>query len=363
MDQAILNNILESMSDSLIVVGHEGDILYANRATEEIIGFGLRDLKQQGLAELFFLTDKNYDFNQLFVDAVWHKSINQYSEVDYHHPDGSIKRLAATTSYLLGQEENQSAFVGIVALFKDITENYTWRRKEEELIREKEKMAGQKMESIRKLAMGVAHEIRNPVVTIGGFAARILRDEKNLEETRRYASNILEDAGRLERAVEKVHQYCNLPQLNAVRGDLGTVIENAVEHVRPGAVQRKIELIFHESDPGPRRISFDASLIKMALINLLENAVVFSPDNSRVAISLHYDDQAATIEVTDSGPGIRERDLPFIFDPFFSTKPQADGMGLAIVERILQEHMGRIEVASASSEGTTMRITLPCVEK
>lgn len=363
MDDVILNNILESMSDSLIVIGHKGDVLYANHATEEILGYGLPDLKERGLAQIFFLRDENYDFNQLFVNAVWNKSIHQYSEVDYHHPDGSLKRLAATTSYLIGDDEDQSAFVGIVALFKDVTETFNLIRKEKELIKERARIAGQKIESLRKLAMGVAHEIRNPIVTIGGFSARIQRDESNPENTRRAASNILENAGRLERLVEEVHQYCNVPKVNLVQGQLSVPAEAAVEYIRPKAAKKEIDIALHESPAGSREMAFDPALIKDALIRLLENAIDFSLQGSRVVVSLQYDDDGATIDVTDSGSGISETDLRFIFDPFFSTKTQGSGMGLAIVERIVQEHMGRIEVQSAPGLGTSISIFLPPVDR
>ncbi len=362
MDEIILNSILESMSDSVIVVGHQGDVLFANRATEEILGYGMKDLKEKGLAQVFFLRDENYDFNQLFVDAVWYKSINQYSEVDYHHPDGSVKRLAATTSYFIADEADQSRFVGIVTLFKDVTETFNLIRMEKELIREKERIAGQKIESLRKLAMGVAHEIRNPVVTIGGFSARILRDERNPENTRKAAANILEDAGRLERLVEDVQQYCNVPVINPVQGRLGAPIEAAVEHVRPQAAEKKIDLRFQESDVDERELVFDPALIKTALIHLLENAVDFSLEGSRVEVTLEYDDEGATIVVKDAGSGINDADLPFVFDPFFSTKTHGSGMGLSIVERIVQEHLGRIDIQSAPGLGTTISVFLPHLE-
>lgn len=359
VDEVVLDNILESMSDSLIVVGHRGDVLYANRATAEILGYGLTELKEKGLAQVFFLRDENYDFNQLFVDAVWNKSINQYSEVDYHHPDGSVRRLAATTSYLIAGEEDQSAFAGIVALFKDITETFNLIRKEKQLIKEKERIAGQKIESLRKLAMGVAHEIRNPVVTIGGFSARMLRDENNPEHTRRSAANILEDAGRLERLVEEVQRYCNLPRVSLVPGQLGAPIEAAVEYVRPKAAKKEIDIVLSQLNAGSRQLVFDPALVKEALIHLLDNAIDFSPEGSRVEVSLRYDDQGATIDVKDSGAGIGEADLPFVFDPFFSTRAQGSGMGLSIVERIVQEHMGRIEAQSSPGQGTTVSMFIP----
>ena len=97
------------------------------------------------------------------------KDIKNYREVDYRHPDGSVRRLAVTTSYLLARGDHESTFVGFVALFKDITEVFRLRRIEHNLVKEKERIDRARISSLHKLAMGVAHEIRNPVVTIGGF--------------------------------------------------------------------------------------------------------------------------------------------------------------------------------------------------
>ncbi len=85
--------------------------------------------------------------------------------------------------------------------------------------RGKGKDSKEKISSLHKLAMGVAHEIRNPMVTIGGFAARILRDSRSSEDTRRYAQSILEDARKLEKVVDKIQQYCNLPGVELAEGD------------------------------------------------------------------------------------------------------------------------------------------------
>ncbi len=112
--------------------------------------------------------------------------------------------LPRPTCWLRG--EHESTFIGFVALFKDITEIFRLRRMEEYLTKEKARIAHEKISSLHKLAMGVAHEIRNPTVTIGGFAARIPRNPTNSEETRRFAKNIVEDARKLEAVVDEVQQ-------------------------------------------------------------------------------------------------------------------------------------------------------------
>jgi PAS domain S-box-containing protein len=361
MDSVIISNILDSMSDSLVVIGEDGEFLYVNKVTESILGYGLSDFRKRGLGELFFATEENRDFKQIFLDALWKKNIKNYREVDYHHPDGSVKRLAATTSYLLVQGEVETAFIGFVALFKDITEIFNLRRVEEALKLEKERIDREKITSLQKLAMGVAHEIRNPTVTIGGFAARIARDEKNPEETRRYARNILEDARRLEVLVKDVQEYCDLPESKFSRGSVSELVENVVAELAPLGMERNIAFRVVTRTPPGHEVGFDPGLLKAAFQRLVRNAVDFSQDGSTVDISVYIEDQGTVLEVRDYGIGIKAEDREYVFNPFFSTQVHGTGMGLAVVERVVHEHMGKIEVKSEPGSGTSMRIIIPNV--
>jgi PAS domain S-box-containing protein len=359
LDSILIRNILDSMSDSLLVLGEHGQVLYANRATKDILGYSFDDLKTKGLKELFCDDPSNFDFNQVFLDAIWKKSINSYSEVDYHHPDGAVRRLAVTTSYFLADGEHESFFIGFIALFKDVTEISRLQRIEKELTEEKERIAKEKISSLQKLAMGVAHEIRNPMVTMGGFAARILRDMRNPEETRHYAKNILEDARTLEKIVDHVQLYCNLPPVNIRETNATEPVLRAISALSSSAESENVTLMFRDLIHQNRTVCLDPDLIQMAVENLLENAIHFSPKDSTVEIRTYAHDDEFIIQVQDSGSGIEEKDKSFIFDPFYSTRRRGPGMGLAIVERIVNEHAGRLEVESAPGIGTVVQIILP----
>ncbi len=359
MDERVVKSILDSMSDSLIVVADDGAVLYTNKATERILGRSCDDLKKQGLALVFFTHEENYDFNEIFVDAVWNKSIKEYCEVDYHHPNGSLMRLAATTSYLLADEGDQSSFMGFIALFRDITDTYHLQRQERALINERERIAKENIRGLQRLAMGVAHEIRNPMVTIGGFAGRIGKDTTNSEKTIRYAQSILEDARKLELLVQRIQEYCNLPPTKLKKGDLSVLLRGVVSKLAPKARAGNVQVQLHDCAGDRYEIRFDPMLMKKAMLNLVENAIESSPEGAQVDISVFRGHGDLVIEVKDTGEGIKAEDLEFIFNPFFSTKSSAPGMGLAVVERVVHEHMGRIQVASQRGEGTAFRITIP----
>jgi PAS domain S-box-containing protein len=359
MENSIIDSILDSMSDSLLVIGQDGNILYANKITKEILGHSPEDLREKGLGRLLFVNHENNDFNQIFLEAIWRKSINNYIEVPYRHPDGSARRLAATTSYLLTEGPRETTFVGFIALLKDITEISELRLKEKQLTLEKERIADEKIRSLHRLAMGVAHEIRNPMVTIGGFAARILKDERTSTESKQYARNILEDARKLESVVDETQAYCNLPEARPIKGRVAPIVAEAVSDMDPQAAHRNIVIKMHDSLPEGHGLSFDPSLLKKALRQLLDNAVRFSTDGSQVDVSLYTTTEGTVMEVKDYGQGIDEQDREYIFNPFFSTRIHGSGMGLAIVERVVHEHMGKIEVESSPGKGTSIRVVLP----
>lgn len=358
MDSLIVDNILNSMSDSLIVFGHEGEVLYANKITKDILGYTLEDFREKGIARLFFESEVNRDFSNALADTILKKSTKEYHELDYHHPDGTMRRLAATTSYLVAHGEHESTVIGFVALFKDITEVFNLKRIEQELLRDRERIARERVVSLHKLAMGVAHEIRNPVVTIGGFAARIMRDEANQEKTRTYAASILEDARRLEKVVDEIHQYCDLSEPSLTQEDVGLIVVEAVNTMASGGGRRNVRVEVHNSVPGHCTL-MDPAQIKRAVELLLENAIDFSPRESQVDVFVYVNDEGTVLEVSDSGQGISPRDLEYIFDPFFSTRTHGTGMGLATVQRIVQEHRGTITVDSSPGKGTSVRIVLP----
>ncbi len=359
MDTIIIKNILDSLADCIIVINSDGDVMYANKKTRDILGYSFDDLRENGLGLVFFVRDENYEFNQILTNAIWNRAVNDYSEVDYFPPDGGKKRLAATTSYLIESNLGKTQFIGFVAIFRDITEVFTLRQKEKKLLEDRERVSTEKMRSLNKLAMGVAHEIRNPVVMIGGFAGRIIKLDGNNMEAISYAHKILEGARRLESLVDEVQGCANLANIKAVKGSLAEVALETVKEMESHASDKSIKLLFHDLSSKSGISRFDPGMMKIAIGNLLQNAIDFSSVGSEVDIFVHENDNETILGVKDYGAGIADAEREFVFDPFFSTKPQGTGMGLAVTERIVHEHGGRIQLDSIPGKGSLFRISIP----
>lgn len=356
IDPLIVESIFDSMADCLIVINHDGEVLFSNRNSDQILGFSPETIREKGLGLTFFLVDENYDFNQILINAIWEKRIHDYKEVDYLHPGGELKRLAATTSYLMDTQQEEDRLIGFVALFRDITEIHMLREREKRLNDEKQRIAKEKIRSLNKLAMGVAHEIRNPVVTIGGFANRIIKTNRNSDEIRQYAMNIMDGVRRLEDVVDQMYDCANLPLIKPIDARMSLVVSKSVEQMRSKAGKRNIEIHFLDNTEFDCLEYFDPILLEIALTHLLDNAIDFSPEGASIAVRLYVHDANVILEVEDHGSGISDSDMEFIFNPFFSTRAVGVGVGLTIVERIVGEHGAKIEVESRPNHGTTFRI-------
>ena len=239
--------------------------------------------------------------------------------------------------------------IGTVHVLRDISE---LKRLQERLV------MTERMAALGEVAAKVAHEIRNPLISVGGFAKRL---EKKLSgNLKEYADIITKEVGRLEGILNEILGF--VKEIRIVKETVTSerLIDDIISLVQSDIEERRI-MIVRESE-GPIPLYVDPGRIKEALLNILTNAVQAIGNNGTISIKTYVYDNAAVIEITDTGGGISDDDMPFIFDPFFTTKKVGTGLGLSITHRIIEEHKGRIEVKSAPGTGTTFRLFLPVNE-
>ncbi len=216
----------------------------------------------------------------------------------------------------------------------------------------------EKMSSLVEMAMGVAHSIRNPVMTIGGFARLAARDLEANPAAKEKLDYIIEDAARLENIVKEFEQFAKRDDLMLELMDIVPIIRQSVEKTKklPSAhgvrfrFVPKVEVL---------RCWMDPVFIRKALDELLLNASEAVKEEGVVNIAVEQEEHYLRIDIADTGKGISSENISKIFDPFFSTKTQSLGLGLTYVHRIIEDHEGTIEVASESSKGTSFIIRIP----
>ena len=358
--QEAIRNVVASMSDGLMVINQEGEIVFTNPALSGILDLMPDEMLGRGWAELFFTEPANREFNQIIVDVITERIYHYNKQVTYKVPHGGTKDLIITTA-LLPSEDKDKEVGGVLVMFKDVSELTQLHRRSRELLRQSRRLFQEKLESLDRLARAVAHEIRNPVTTIGGLAARLLSDKPANSRDARYLRRILEGTARLERVVEEVRNYADLPAPVHRQVNLAKWLTDNVAPFREKAKKQGVHLSLSGTgkDRQDSEAMIDPTLLAGVVEILITNALEAMPQGGRLKIGLMCDSVSGVITVNDTGKGMSPADLPYVFDPFFTTKTDAVGMSLAVAKRIALEHQGDLTVVSRPGKGTTFTLTIP----
>ena len=216
----------------------------------------------------------------------------------------------------------------------------------------------EKLGALGQMAEGVAHEVRNPMVSIGGFARRIRDRLPEGDPLREYAQHIIKEVERLETMVEDIVRFKALVVAPYQPVDLVALFDELLAE-RQGQLSDGGVAVDKSYAPGLPSLQGDRDNLKTSFGNLLDNALDAMPDGGTLTLALTADDEKVRAEVADSGRGIPKDELANVFDPFFTTKMSGAGLGLTMVHRIVTRHGGEVDLASAVGVGTTVVVNLP----
>ena len=240
----ILENIFEAIRDGVMVIDHKGNIVLANPALSNILGLEREQIMNKGWAELFLTGSENLEFSETVVEVIQNRKTHFNREVCYTAPDGTYKELIATTSLI---EDDDAKTVGVVAVFKDITEMKGMHRRERELLSRTRRLYEEKNDALDQLARAVAHEVRNPVTAIGGLSERLLKESAPDSKQAQYLQRITSGARSLEKIVSEVRRYADCPPPNPRWLHLDDWLKENAEKRLGRARAQKVELVLvHE---------------------------------------------------------------------------------------------------------------------
>lgn len=336
-----LKNIFESISDMVYYTDPDHTIKRVNQAVVKRIGMPEDEIIGKKCYEIF------HGKTEPWGACPHARSVqlkNSYvGELEDPHLGGTF---VVSNSPIFDSAGN---FVGTVHLSRDITELRTLR----ERVVHSERMA-----ALGELAARVAHEIRNPLISIGGFARRL--EKKLSEDTKEYAKIIVNEVTRLENILKEILGFVKSSKVIKTSTNINDTMNDIIDFIAP-ALYEKQNAIRREIEDSPMMTNIDPDRIKEAILNIITNANQ-ATEQGTITIKTMQVDREAVIEVMDCGCGIKKEDLRNIFNPFFTTKTQGTGLGLAVTHKIIQEHNGKIKVESAWGEGTSFRIYLPLEE-
>ncbi|MBA4423239.1 MAG: hypothetical protein C0390_09100 [Syntrophus sp. (in: bacteria)] len=226
-----------------------------------------------------------------------------------------------------------------------------------------EKLEREKALLLEKMAPVLAHEIRNPLGSIKG-AAQVLRSEAESAEQRNLLDVITEEVDRLNRVVTQFLDYARPYLPNLQPKSINAVIEKALTVVEANSISGRIDIQW-ELHPHLPPVPMDQEQIHQVILNIVINAIEAMPDGGTLTVRTFRIDSdtgdAVGISIRDTGQGIRRETLKQIFTPFFTTKERGVGLGLAVCQRIIRNHGGRIRVKSIPGKGTIFYIRLETV--
>ncbi len=224
---------------------------------------------------------------------------------------------------------------------------------------------GERMAAIGEMAANLVHELKNPLVTIGGFAGRLLKSLPIKTRQHQYADTIVSEISRLEKMLLEILAFARKPTICFSVCDLKEIIGDCLASCATTFEDHNINVSF-SGDACSWSVSGDAHQLKQVFLNLILNACDAMLEGGELLLTLSQekgaqDKKTAIICIEDSGGGIQDEMLPQIFNPFFTTKNHGTGLGLSIAHRIILNHFGTIKVEN-NSKGAAFTITLPLTD-
>lgn len=335
--------VTSNMPSGLLLVNSSGLISSTNPAAEAALG--IRSLPFRRYTEVF---GPDSAVSRMIEGCLAEGATFRREEVEYTTPSRELRQLGVTISPITNKPGEVS---GALCLLTDLTELAGLQKQ----IQMKESLA-----ALGELSAGIAHEFKNALATISGYA-QMIRSEAGKNDLGENADRILQQTRAITHVVTEFLKFARPLSLANEDVSLTPMIERLAEDIRsahPG-VSVTVEGDFSE-------ISGDEALLRQALLNLVRNAAEAAAGQTfggRVALHGSIENGpggiAQRISITDNGPGISAESLPKIFVPFYTTKAQGTGLGLAIVQKIIVQHGGSVEARNLSEGGAEFILWLP----
>jgi two-component system sensor histidine kinase HydH len=336
--------VIANMANGLLSIDTEGKIASYNQPALDFLGLTESEAKGRDLGSLF-------DFELYGIRNTIANCVSVLDrEILHKNKKGEFIPLALSATPIRAET---GACQGAVIVLRDLSEI----KKLEEKVRRSEKLA-----AIGELAAGVAHEIRNPLSSIRGFAQFLKHSLKDKPQEKEYAETMVTEVDRINKVVTDLLTFARPMTVEISPTDITELIEHSVRLVEADALSRNVNIQMKISDLS--KLPMDGNQITQALLNLLLNALEALPPKGNIEIGAELDasDSRLHIWVKDDGPGIPSSRMEKIFEPFYTTHEKGTGLGLAIVHKIVENHNGETIVNSpptGSPRGCCFSIVIP----
>ena len=346
----INKTIQDAISEGVLLVSPNNEILQANSAVEDILGYTEHEIYKQPIENVLIGSERIIPALKLAWQGI---PTLDLGKVRLHRRDGSSFAASIQTAPV----KQNNKILGVLFIFQDISEH------------ERTKIRTQQLEQralLGEVTAVFAHEVRNPINNIStGLQLMALNTPKEDTETHEMIQRLLGDCTRLTNLMESVLTFSRTGNYNFAPLDLGSLLERLLKRWRPR--MERLGIQYHiKIAPDTLPVRGDQRSLDQVFTNLISNAVrVMGKQGGTLAVKIgpHFSSggKAFTqVDISDTGPGIPEEMRKQIFEPFFTTSPNGTGLGLSITKEIVTAHRGRIDLTSFPG-GTIFHIYLPVI--
>jgi len=343
-EKGFFETIFNTLQEGIVVVDAQGKILYLNHAVNGLIG--VDPVKALGTPIATYL--KELDWPKILAEG---RVVNRDLEVFYPQP-------RYLNFYLVPLEEGDASLMGFAIIFHDLTSH---RQQAQEAI------DSERINAVTLLAAGVAHELGNPLNSLNIHLQLLERDlrKRHSEEDEDLLDSVRIARSEVARLDTIINQFLGAVRpSHAVRSmvSINHVVHESLAFLEPEIKDRDV-IVQEELAPGLPPIPANVDQLKQAFYNLIKNAIQALAHGGILRVTTSRTDTHLQISFEDNGSGISIEDMAHITEPYFTRKKGGTGLGLFIVQRILQEHGGHLELLSEPGRGTRANIILPLAER
>jgi two-component system, sporulation sensor kinase E len=349
-EKGFLETLFNTIQEGIIVTDAEGRITYLNVAAGQLLGIDPERAVGEPLSN--YLRDIDWQ-------KIWSADRDEWRKVFTHELEVFYPQQRFLSFYIVPVADEQNSVVtGMAIILRDVTESHH---------RAANAIESEKLSAITLLAAGVAHEIGNPLNSLNIHLQLMERELKKLPTAE--GERLWEDLRVARDEITRLDQIINqfLRAIRPTQPELQPTTVNDVIADTLTLLEREISdrdiLVEQELAPGLPRILLDRAQLKQAFYNIIKNALQAMRSGGILRIRTEANQTHVVVSFIDSGHGIAPEEIGQLFEPYFTTKENGTGLGLMIVQRIVREHGGTIEIESDKDRGTTFRVKLPIHEK
>jgi PAS domain S-box-containing protein len=344
------HHFLDLVQVAFILTDAHSKILYTNRYTEHLFGYSREEIEGERIRMLFLEEDLIYFLPNIIYLSLYKNGFEGEALLRQKNGTKIFVHLFTTTFKEEGEVFISFSFQEIQRLKK----------------LERERLEIERWASLGMMVEEIAHQVRNPIVAIGGYAQRLLKTFSTLTKGKSYLHQILKEIKRLETMIQRVEEYVLIPRPIFQKEKMDEVIETVLQTFSKEAAEKGVSINLETRViKGEREFFIDKDLIAKALIYLLENSMEAVTQTSVgkkrriIKVTLFEDGENIGVSISDRGEGMPQKTLDQIFEPFFSTRPERVGLGLTFTKKVVEEQGGGIQVESRLKRGTTITLTFP----